>query len=308
MARHERDTAEMLSEASALDEGGRRVRREIEESEAAFLEVLGEMAALPDIDALVVSHDGLREAIKAARSSHAAARAHAEGIENEVRRREQRLSVIAAEHAEWAERINRAARQTEALETRSGELRHDIAVIAESPRRIAERRQALFALIATAEQELAVSGDALAAAETGLRALDRDMRRIQEQLAAVREDQARRGARLEAAEEKRQSLARRVAEGPAASPAELPRVLDFTPEETPEASELEARLYGLKDQRERLGGVNLRAEEEAEALERQLDGMSASATTCCRPCSGSATASPISTARAASACSRPSAR
>ena len=273
MARHERDTAEMLSEASALDEGGRRVRREIEESEAAFLEVLGEMAALPDIDALVVSHDGLREALKAARSSHAAARAHAEGIENEVRRREQRLSVIAAEHAEWAERINRAARQTEALEARSGELRHDIAVIAESPRRIAERRQALFALIATAEQELAVSGDALAAAETGLRALDRDMRRIQEQLAAAREDQARRGARLEAAEEKRQSLARRVAEGPAATPAELPRVLDFTPEETPEASELEARLYGLKDQRERLGGVNLRAEEEAEALERQLDGI-----------------------------------
>ena len=32
MARHERETAEMLSEASALDEGGRRVRHEIEES------------------------------------------------------------------------------------------------------------------------------------------------------------------------------------------------------------------------------------------------------------------------------------
>jgi chromosome segregation protein len=273
MARHERETAERLSESSALDEASRRVRHEIEESEAAFLDILAEMAALPDIDALAASHDGLRQALKAERATHAAARAHAEGIENEVRRREQRLQAIAAERAEWEQRIDRAARQIEALEARSGELRRDIALMTELPRRIAERRQALFALIATAEQELAVSGDALAAAETGLRGLDRDLREIQEQLAAAREEQARRGARLEAAQEKRQSLARRIEDGPGAAPADLPRVLDFKPEETPEASELEARIYGLKDQRERLGGVNLRAEEEADAVERQLDGI-----------------------------------
>jgi chromosome segregation protein len=273
MARHERETAERLSESSALDEAGRRVRREIEESEAAFLDVLGEMAALPDIDALGTSHDELREALKAERTAHAAARAHAESIESEVRRREQRLNAIAAERAQWEERIDRADRQIEALEARSDQLRRDIAALSDVPRRIAERRQSLFALVAGAEQELAVSGDALAAAETRLRALDRDRREIQERLAAAREEQARRGARLEAAEEKRQSLARRIAEGPATAPAELPRVLDFKPEETPEASELEARLYGLRDQRERLGGVNLRAEEEAETVERQLDGI-----------------------------------
>jgi chromosome segregation protein len=133
MARHELETAERLSESSALDEAGRRVRREIEESEAAFLDVLAEMAALPDIDALGTSHDELREALKAERTAHAAARAHAESIESEVRRREQRLNAIAAERAQWEERIDRADRQIEALEARSDQLRRDIAALSDVP-------------------------------------------------------------------------------------------------------------------------------------------------------------------------------
>ncbi len=273
MAQHEREAAERLSESSALDEASRRVRLEIEESEAAFLDVLAEMAALPDIDALAAAHDKDRDGLKAQRSTHALARAHAEGIENEARRREHRLNAIAAERVQWEERAGRAARQSEALEARSAELRGDLAALAELPRQIAERRRGLFALTATAEQELADARDALTEGETGLRALDQDMRAVQEQLAAAREEQARRGARLEAAQEKRQSLALRIEDGPGVAPADLPRVLEFDPGESPGSADLEARLAAFKDQRERLGGVNLRAEQEAEEVERQLDGI-----------------------------------
>ena len=273
MAQHEREAAERLSESSALDEASRRVRLEIEESEAAFLDVLAEMAALPDIDALAAAHDKDRDGLKGQRSTHALARAHAEGIENEARRREHRLNAIAAERVQWEERAGRAARQSEALEARSAELRGDLAALAELPRQIAERRRGLFALTATAEQELADARDALTDSETGLRALNQDMRAVQEQLAAAREEQARRGARLEAAQEKRQSLALRIEDGPGVAPADLPRVLEFDPGESPGSADIEARLAAFKDQRERLGGVNLRAEQEAEEVERQLDGI-----------------------------------
>jgi chromosome segregation protein len=273
MAQHERATAERLSESSALDEASRRVRREIEESEAAFLDVLAEMAALPDIDALAADHDRERDGLKALRGTHALARAHAEGIETEARRREHRLNAVAAERLQWEERAGRAGRQATALAARSDELRGDLAALAELPRRIAERRQGLFALTAAAEQELAAARDALAQGEAGLRTLDQDLRAVQEQLAAAREEQARRGARLEAAQEKRQALALRIEDGPGVAPADLPRVLDFDPAGQPGLAELEEQLFAFRDQRERLGGVNLRAEEEAEAVERQLDGI-----------------------------------
>ncbi|HLF21968.1 MAG TPA: chromosome segregation protein SMC, partial [Aestuariivirga sp.] len=39
------------------------------------------------------------------------------------------------------------------------------------------------------------------------------------------------------------------------------------------ADEIEHRLLGLRDDRERLGGVNLRAEEEAEMVAKQLDSL-----------------------------------
>ena len=43
--------------------------------------------------------------------------------------------------------------------------------------------------------------------------------------------------------------------------------------ELPAADAMEARVHRLKNERERLGGVNLRAEEEAHELEARLDGM-----------------------------------
>src|SRR5262249_37400862 len=153
------------------------------------LDVLAEVAALPDIDALAAGHDRERDGLRELRSTHALARAHADGIENEARRREHRLDTVAAERPQWEERAGRAARQGEALESSSTGLRGDLAALAELPRRTAERRQSLFALTTAAEQELAAARDALADGESGLRTLDQDMRAVQEQLTAAREEQ-----------------------------------------------------------------------------------------------------------------------
>ena len=203
----------------------------------------------------------------------------------------------------------RAARQTAALEARSGELRQDIAVIAESPRRIAERRQALFALIATAEQELAVSGDALAAAETGLRALDRE--NAPDPGAACRRPRGPgpprcppRGGRGEAPDAG--PPRRRGSGGNAGRAAAAARHSGL--EETPDAVRDRAPARSAsRIERERLGAVNLRAEEEARGAGAQLDGIVRERDDLIAGRSAPLRqASRASTARAASACSPPS--
>ena len=45
------------------------------------------------------------------------------------------------------------------------------------------------------------------------------------------------------------------------------------PAKIPPRDDLERKLVNLREDRERLGGVNLRAEEEAEEVAKQLDGL-----------------------------------
>lgn len=56
-------------------------------------------------------------------------------------------------------------------------------------------------------------------------------------------------------------------------PDEALAAAGLTDGEIMETAEIERKLAGLRDDRERLGGVNLRAEEEAAEVARQLDGL-----------------------------------
>ena len=127
-------------------------------------------------------------------------------------------------------------------------------------------------------------------------------------LSAAREEKARSEARLEAARERLVETVRSIEERLETTPDGLPEIAGVQPNAAaPDVEAVEKRLEALRQDRERLGAVNLRAEEELTELRdaarrhRRRAGRPRP-----RPSSACAPPSAASTARAASGCSPPS--
>ena len=270
---HERQLAERLAQTSALDEAQRRIEQALGEARSAAASAEAESQELPALDNLQTELSRLRDAVNRDRAAYAELRARHDGLEREARARAERLKAIAAEQAQWTARAQRAGEQIELLSRRAEETRATIVELAALPQQLADRRLKLMNTLAEAEQARKVASDALAEAENAVRAADQDLRAAQEQASASREEHARLGARLEASQQRLESCERRVAETLNCAPAEVPTHAGLDPERIAPAEEIEKKLLGLREDRERLGGVNLRADEEAVEVAKQLEGL-----------------------------------
>jgi chromosome segregation protein len=248
---------------------------------AAFDEAKAQSAGVAAALLELASLSGFEAALEAAqgsadRSRQAAARADAalEGFERELKLRQERMEAIGEEEELWRKRIANAREQILTLRAREEETSADLAALANLPAEIDQRRMKLFDAIAAAERERAKAADDLALAETALKDREKALREVQEHLAEAREARARNEARLEAARERRSEAARAIRDQLDCAPeaclalAGLKQGAAIAP-----LAEVEARLIKLKADRERLGGVNLMAEEEESLLAAQLEEM-----------------------------------
>jgi len=232
------------------------------------------LLALASLAALETALEAAQTAAGTARSSAARAEANLEGFEREVRLRQERIEAIHAEEDLWQKRIANAREQIETLRARKEETSADLEALTNLPAEIEERRSKLMDTIAEAERERAKAADDLAVAETALKAQEKALRAVQEKLAEAREGKARGEARLEAARERRSEMAHTIREKLDCAPEEcLAKANLKAGAEIPALEEVEARLAKHKADRERLGGVNLRAEEEEIELATQLEDM-----------------------------------
>ncbi|MCP4821814.1 MAG: chromosome segregation protein SMC, partial [Shimia sp.] len=87
----------------------------------------------------------------------------------------------------------------------------------------------------------------------------------------AREARARSEARADAARETVAYAAERIMEEQEVTPDKLLEQLDLTPEDMPDATQVEADVNRLKRQRDALGAVNLRAEEDAKEVQEEFD-------------------------------------
>jgi chromosome segregation protein len=273
LATHERQVAEQLAQTSALDEARRRIEDALAEARALLESALEESAGLPVLDTLQAELSELRSAVDRERAAYAEARATHDGLEREAKARADRIQSIANETAQWASRARRAAEQIEQLTARAEDTRGTILELASLPQRLADKRLKLMNTLAEAEAGRKAASDALQTAENEVRAADHDLRAVQELLSDARQDHARLEARLEASTQRREACERRIAESLQCRPDEIIAQTELDPEKLPDADAIEHRLLGLREDRERLGGVNLRADEEAADVGRQLEGL-----------------------------------
>ncbi len=258
----------------ALAEALARTRAAFDEGHAQGTRVATALLALASLSGLEAALEATQAKAAARRQAAARAEATLEGFEREVHLRQERMEAIGAEEELWRKRIANAREQILTLRAREEETSADLAALANLPAEIEQRRTKLFDAIAAAERQRAKAADDLVLAETALKGREKALREVGERLAEAREARARNEARLESARERRGEAARAIRDQLDCAPEACLSLAGLKPGAAiPPVAEVEARLLKLKGDRERLGGVNLRAEEEEAALAAQLEEM-----------------------------------
>ena len=112
--------------------------------------------------------------------------------------------------------------------------------------------------------------DSLAEAENALGQADRAVRAAMESLGAAREEAARAAERVEGAKRRLEDVTHEIREMLEVEPEGIATLAGLDPNsEMPDIATVESDLERLRRDRERLGAVNLRAEEELREIETQ---------------------------------------
>jgi len=276
LASAERRANERLTRISALAEGRTRLVSSRDEAAAGRVEGETAISTLPVTATLEARLEECRTIVGQDRAALAAIKAEVEGIERERSARAHRLTAISAERAAWHEREERAGVHLQSLDERVTETRTERSTLDEAPAQFAAQRQELMSKISEAEAARQQAGDRLSEAEQTATDADRAARAAHEALSSAREESARAETRIEGARQRRAELLRDVSEvlGGAPDAGRIAEILGEQPE-TIEVAAVEAEVQKLTDTRERLGGVNLRAEEELAEVEAQHNSLAA---------------------------------
>ncbi|HWB43885.1 MAG TPA: chromosome segregation protein SMC, partial [Hyphomicrobiaceae bacterium] len=195
-------------------------------------------------------------------------------LEREHRARTERQAAIVAERERWTMRSAGAEQQIATLNQRTAEAKAEIEKLAGLPALVAEQRQKLMSELTAAERDRRAAADALAAADGKHREAAQALRAAQAAVADEREARARTEQRLENARQRRAEEAQKMREQLACVPEDCLKLAGLAPGAAlPSLEEADGQLARYRADRERLGGVNLQADEDLAGLSTQYEGM-----------------------------------
>jgi chromosome segregation protein len=274
LSRAERSLADVEARGAALAERALRVAADLEETAAAEVAATDALAALPAPDDLVDAVRSSRAALAEARAALAEARSVSEAIARDADLRRRRLDAIARERESWTRREQDARAHLSDLAGRLREVEAEHAALVDRPDEIVAARRALAGRIGEAETVARTAADALAEAERADAEASRSAAAALAALSEAREARVRAEERLTSAIARRDGLAAEIRDRFDAPPFALARMGGLDVDGAlPDAAALEAALERLRLDREKLGGVNLQAEEEAGEVEARLDAL-----------------------------------
>ncbi|AVM74754.1 chromosome segregation protein SMC [Magnetospirillum gryphiswaldense] len=263
------------SRMNALAEQAEAASADFEEAEAELMMARDVVAGFPQQEAGKDRVNALRAEVAERRSTLVEARSGLDRIIREVGERKRRLDAIAGDMDQWRRRADAARQHVEELEERRETLMLEIERLATMPDSFAKRRTHLLDRLDQAEMGRKASADALAAAEAAQAETDRAMRAAEAALANAREDRIRREAAVSAADQNCRMVAGRINERLDMTPEQLRDIADFVEGSRPDRDELQSKLDRLSRERDNMGPVNLRAEQEVAELEERMNAMRA---------------------------------
>ncbi|MEM6889320.1 MAG: chromosome segregation protein SMC, partial [Pseudomonadota bacterium] len=272
-----RAEAERNLAAGRLDSLGLAVSRHEDEAmnartRATEAEVaLGDLADLDEARTLL---ENVRTTVEASRITMMSRRSAHDELRREGEARKKRAQEVDTEIGNWRHRLDTAEKRSAELAARKTATEEELKQAEATPSEIAAQRSEVLDAIARAESRKVESRDALSKAEADLRDTTAQERDAERQASEAREARARAETRSETTRATVAQAAERIADESRLTPAQLLGQLDVRPDDMPAAETLEADVGRLKRQRDALGAVNLRAEEDARAVQEEHDTLS----------------------------------
>jgi chromosome segregation protein len=272
----EREVGRNTARLSALAEAKARLTASRDETMAAAREAVRVLEGLPPAAEVESKLARVRADVEEHRARLAQTRAQAQALAREAELAQRRLHAIVTERAGWTGRRDGAAAQITTLAGRVQEAKAERAGLTDAPQAFAAKRTALIGEIEGAEAARRTAADRLAEAENALAAADRDARAALEATGLAREEAARAEERFEGAKRRLADVAHEIREMLEVAPEAVGELAELKPgAELPATEEVEQRLDRLRRERERLGAVNLRAEEELNEVQTQHSTLTA---------------------------------
>ena len=272
-ARAEADQSVLDGKLETLRLTAARHAEEAESARGELVRAQDSLAELDDLDAVRQKLADVKTTVEAARMTMLAKRAAFDEVKRDGEDRVSRITKIGQDITSWQNRLTNAATRLAELEKRRAEAEAALSEARQKPGEIAQRRESLAVQIAEAEARKAAAADALSVGESNLRAATAAERDAERAASEAREGRAAAEARRDAAAEAVHAAAERIAEDTEMSPEELRESLGDLPEPLPTLDRIEADVMRLRRQRDALGAVNLRAEEDAREVREEHDGL-----------------------------------
>jgi len=207
----------------------------------------------------------LNNKIKIAQEKYASALSKNESIKTETIKRKERIKSIENEIQNWKNLRFNSEKMLKELNNRINKLNTDIENIIKLPEIIAVKKGQLMQNTSNTENEKNDSSVNLDSAEKEYEQINKKLKIVEQKMMLARENKARSGATLEGLENRKKDLINSLKNDLNISEKNLKDCSDLKNSENfPNVIEQEDKLDAKKNQREKLGSVNLRADEESE--------------------------------------------
>ena len=268
-ARAEREQAQAAARLDTLNDAQARLKVTIDEAQAAQARAGADLAALTPQPDLQAALDAARNVAVRDRTTVAETQTALQSLTREADGRARRRDAVEADIASWIGRAARARAQIVEFETRLTEAKAEQRTLADAPDTFFTARRSLVAQIGDGETAKRIATEARAKAEAETRSAEAAAREALDAMASAREAKARSEARLEAAAQRLEATVHHIATELDCRPDDLAPIAGVVQDAPmPPLADVEERLDGLKSDRDRLGAVNLRADEELAEAEK----------------------------------------
>jgi chromosome segregation protein len=270
----QRAMGDLATRRSTLDDAQARLAASVVEASTGLEAARKAVAETGDETHLAAAASEAQQRVASLRDRADQARLTLNTIEGAARMRAARLDQLGRDSSSWQRRRDGARGQLATLDQRMAEVQSQLTNLAEAPDGFSSRKSQLDDQIDAAKADHQAAGDRLNQAQTAWREADRGLKSSSDALNAVRIELTRIEERLRGSIAQRQQIERQTEESLGIPAQKTLEASGIRPEEAlPSEHVIEQRVERLKSERERLGGVNLSAEKEAEEVQDKLDTM-----------------------------------
>jgi len=197
-----------------------------------------------------------------------------QNIKNESIKRKERISTIDKEIESWKNLKFNSEKMSNELNERISSVKTDMENIVKLPEQLAEKKGRLIQNTSDTENKKLEISSELDEAEKIYQDMNKELKEIEQKMMLARENKARSGATLEGLENRKKDLINALRNDLNIDEKNLLEMSDLkNTDDLPNVIEQEDKLDAKKNERDRLGSVNLRADEETEQYKGEIKKM-----------------------------------